>query len=245
MACCFLFFQRAGQWWGLWTRSAVCLFVCLCCLLCPVLSASSSYLGMLHQMNYLLVSCCVLFSQQVVHIWECYTRWTTCLCCLLCPVLSTSSSYLGMLHQMNYLLALLVVSCFSQQAAQWWGCSTRSAVCWLVCVAPCVLYSKASRSVVGTWHQVTCLLFYCLWNNKACDPVLQQEGGMLHSVDKLVSRCFKPSQPQKIISGLMETFIKRYIVESTSKAEIRPEEQSEKMESWRENLWNEIQLKGP
>ena len=195
IACCFLFFQQAGQWWGRWTRSAVCLFVCLCCLLCPVLSASSSHLGML--------------------------------------------------HQMNYLLGLLVVSCFSQQAAQWWGCSTRSAVCWLVCVAPCVLYSKASRSVVGTWHQVTCLLFYCLWNNKANDPVLQQEGGMLHSVDNLVSRCFKPSQPQKIISGLMETFIKRYIVESTSKAEIRPEEQSEKMESWRENLWNEIQLKGP
>ena len=28
-------------------------------------------------------------------------------------------------------------------------------------------------------------------------------------------------------------------------AEIRPEEQSEKAESCRENLWNEIQLKGP
>ena len=57
--------------------------------------------------------------------------------------------------------------------------------------------------------------------------------------------CFKPSQPQKILSGLMETFIKRYIVERTTKAEIRPEEQSEKAESCRENLWNEIQLKGP
>ena len=28
-------------------------------------------------------------------------------------------------------------------------------------------------------------------------------------------------------------------------AEIRPEEQSEQAESCRENLWNEIQLKGP
>ena len=28
-------------------------------------------------------------------------------------------------------------------------------------------------------------------------------------------------------------------------AEIRPEEQSEKTESYQENLWNEIQLKGP
>ena len=41
----------------------------------------------------------------------------------------------------------------------------------------------------------------------------------------LVSWCFKPSQPQRIISGLRETFIKRYIVERTNKAEIRPEEQ--------------------
>ena len=48
-----------------------------------------------------------------------------------------------------------------------------------------------------------------------------------------------------IISGLEETFIKRYTVERTNKAEIKPEEQSEKAESCRENLWNEIQLKGP
>ena len=36
-----------------------------------------------------------------------------------------------------------------------------------------------------------------------------------------------------------------YIVERTNKAEQRPQEQSEKTESCRENLWNEIQLKGP
>ena len=64
-------------------------------------------------------------------------------------------------------------------------------------------------------------------------------------VSKLVSWCFKPSQPQRIISGLRETFTKRYIVETTKKAEIRLEEQSEKAESCLENLWNEIQLKGP
>ena len=34
----------------------------------------------------------------------------------------------------------------------------------------------------------------------------------------------------RIISGLTETFIKKYIVERTSKAEIKPEEQSEKSE---------------
>ena len=58
----------------------------------------------------------------------------------------------------------------------------------------------------------------------------------------LVSWCFKPGQPQRIISGLMETFIKRHIVEMTNKAEIRPEEQSEKVQSCPED---EIQLKGP
>ena len=47
----------------------------------------------------------------------------------------------------------------------------------------------------------------------------------------LVSWCFKPSQPQSIISGLRETLIKRYIVERTNKADIRQEEQSEKVES--------------
>ena len=45
-----------------------------------------------------------------------------------------------------------------------------------------------------------------------------------------MSRCFKPSQPQRITSGLKETFIKRYIVERTNKAEMRPEEQEQESE---------------
>ena len=45
--------------------------------------------------------------------------------------------------------------------------------------------------------------------------------------------------------GLRETFIKRYIVKRTNKAEIRPKEQTEKAESCRDNLWNEVQFKGP
>ena len=64
-------------------------------------------------------------------------------------------------------------------------------------------------------------------------------------VSWLVNWCFGPSQKLGIISGLKETFIRRYIAERTNKAEIRLEEQSEKMESCRENLWKEIQLKGP
>ena len=57
------------------------------------------------------------------------------------------------------------------------------------------------------------------------------------TVSELVSWCFKPSQPQRIISRLRETFIKRYI-------ELKPEEQSEKAECSRENLRNEIEMKG-
>ena len=55
-------------------------------------------------------------------------------------------------------------------------------------------------------------------------------------VIKLISWCFKPCQPQRIISRLRETFIKRYVVERTNKAEIRPEEESEKAKRLRENL---------
>ena len=40
---------------------------------------------------------------------------------------------------------------------------------------------------------------------------------------ELVSWFFKPSQPERIISRLGETFIKRCIVERTSTAELRPE----------------------
>ena len=43
---------------------------------------------------------------------------------------------------------------------------------------------------------------------------------------------------------MKETFIKRNIVERTNRTEIRPEEQSEKAESCRENFWSGIQLKG-
>ena len=60
-----------------------------------------------------------------------------------------------------------------------------------------------------------------------------------------VSWCFMPSQPQRVLPGLRETFIKKYVAAMTSEAEIRPEGQSEKAESCRENLGNELQLKGP
>ena len=53
---------------------------------------------------------------------------------------------------------------------------------------------------------------------------------------KLVNWCSQPGQPLGIISGLKETFIKRRIVQRTIKTEIRPEEQSAKVDSCRENL---------
>ena len=50
------------------------------------------------------------------------------------------------------------------------------------------------------------------------------------------------------INGMKFTwkaFIKKYVVVRTNKSEIRPEEQSEKAENRRENLWIAMQLKGP
>ena len=67
----------------------------------------------------------------------------------------------------------------------------------------------------------------------------------LREFSYLVIGCFEPSQSQRIVSGFKETFIKRDTVERTNKAEIRPEEQSGKARSRRENVWNKIQLKGP
>ena len=40
-------------------------------------------------------------------------------------------------------------------------------------------------------------------------------------IDQLVSCCFEPSQPRRIISGLRETFIKSYVAERSSKAEVK------------------------
>ena len=51
---------------------------------------------------------------------------------------------------------------------------------------------------------------------------------LLRLVSKLVGWCFEPSQPQRNISRLREAFIKRYVVERTNKAKIKPEEQNEK-----------------
>ena len=45
--------------------------------------------------------------------------------------------------------------------------------------------------------------------------------------------CSKPIQPERIVSGLKEVFIKKYIAERTNKAEIGPEVPSEKAESGR------------
>ena len=86
------------------------------------------------------------------------------------------------------------------------------------------------------------------WPNRGRRSVgTQKEGWERGRERELVNWSFEPGQPLGIISGLRETFIKRCrpIVERTNKPEIRPEEQSQKAESCWENLWNEIQLKGP
>ena len=45
-----------------------------------------------------------------------------------------------------------------------------------------------------------------------------------------------PVKPQKLISGLRETFIERNIVEKSNKAGLRQKEHREKAESCRENF---------
>ena len=62
---------------------------------------------------------------------------------------------------------------------------------------------------------------------------------------KNTNRTFPPREGEPAGPGLKETFIKRNIDERTNKAEIRPEEESQKAKSFQENYWNEIQLKGP
>ena len=74
---------------------------------------------------------------------------------------------------------------------------------------------------------------------------MEETSLLSHGILTLVCWCFKHNQPQRIISGLKETFTKRYIAEMTNKAEMRPVEPNEKAESCRDNSWNEIQLKGP
>ena len=62
------------------------------------------------------------------------------------------------------------------------------------------------------------------------------------AVSKLVFRAKSTTRDKIRAEG--DFHKKICIVERTNKAEIRPEEQNEKTESCRENLWNKIQLKG-
>ena len=94
-----------------------------------------------------------------------------------------------------------------------------------------------NRRLSPSWfHTLVRFTFYTL-----VETSLGPDGGIC----ELGNWCSEPSQPLGIISWLKETFIKRYIVETTNKTEMRPEEQRKKTESCRENLWNEIQLKRP
>ena len=62
-----------------------------------------------------------------------------------------------------------------------------------------------------------------------------QHATLLREVSHLVS-ALSPVNHKRIIPGLCETFIQKCTVQRISQAEIRPEEQSEKAESCRENL---------
>ena len=50
------------------------------------------------------------------------------------------------------------------------------------------------------------------------------------------------TQPQRIISGLRQTFIKRYVVERTNKAELTPEQQLETINNYNRTLSPTLQF---
>ena len=81
-------------------------------------------------------------------------------------------------------------------------------------------------TVVGQWHNA----YSC---NGSRQTLTSPPDSVLCLESRLVNWCFEPSQPLGIASGLKETFIKRYIVERTNEAEIRPEAKSEKTDSSR------------
>ena len=106
--------------------------------------------------------------------------------------------------------------------------------------------NKPGRPILGRLHgsRLWILSIFCFFGSST---VLSQPNvtcGVNVVVTYLVGP-LSPSRPQRILSGLRETFIKRYIVGRINKVQIRPEEQSEHAECCRENSWNEIQLKGP
>ena len=116
-------------------------------------------------------------------------------------------------------------------------------VCLFVCCCGCCCFFWGVYRFRGNTSHKAGRLTHTTVQGDSLFTVKGQEIGEYQSsllppsvVIWLVSLCFKLCQPQRIISGLRETFIKRYILERTNKAEIRPEEQSEKAQSCRENL---------
>ena len=129
----------------------------------------------------------------------------------------------------------------------------RISVCVHLCVCVCVcsvygvsIYCSRKVNVVGTflypWYrnspdhganmndQLTTRITgrECEkkgWFMTAALLITLQATMNMYRIRQLVSWCFKPSQPQRIRSGLRETFIQRYLVKRTNKAELRPEEQ--------------------
>ena len=74
---------------------------------------------------------------------------------------------------------------------------------------------------------------------QTCRYCLQPPSPTSNPLWERVNRCFEPSQPLRIISGLKGTFIKRCIVERTNNAGIRPEEQNEKKGEFMD--WNTVE----
>ena len=102
----------------------------------------------------------------------------------------------------------------------------------LITFLTCVSQNKIVRDMFNMDNEGFVVVCVCVCSADIMNHYHNDDGDS----NELVNWCFELSQPLGIISGLTETFIKRYIVQWTNKAEIRPEEQSEKTGSYRENL---------
>ena len=101
-------------------------------------------------------------------------------------------------------------------------------------VLPCFVQLKSVLLITCVfWINLASVKEYLSVSNRKCSPSPKS------LQEKLVSWYFEPSQPLGIISGLKETFMKRYIY---LKGPIRQRSDREnRVRNWRfcrENLWN-------
>ena len=93
---------------------------------------------------------------------------------------------------------------------------------WLVCDQEERNAPHHYRQVHARYKSLKLIGSWCLTSvQRQRWPNIRHQVTANNHGEVLVSLCFKPSQPQRITSGLTETFIKRHMVERTNKARDR------------------------